>query len=1134
MLKKTISKILAVAMLVSALGNFSIFSTVNAEETQVSTKDVWIDFENYDSISEVPTDSTGVYYLDSPFTDKNAARQAEAEIVELGGNKVIKLEAVAPSVSGQGLLNYRQFRVNIDEEVSKNKTIVVEYDMMTNDPDTKKIRTELYYTGGSTWSVLSYMAPKWSSINNGAGTTNQFANDPADGVWYHVKHEFDVKTNMHKSIITRKSDGTKIVSANTYKDTITSIKSIGFHCSSVSGATAYYDNIKVDYVYAVPNPAVEIYAGSEKQTDLDAVSADTDSIKVNFNAEMDSATVNNNTVYLINKLTGDKVGTSVSFADGIATLAINADLQKGLTYQLVVKKDAVNPEGIGAAKAVEFTVENEVVEDAKAENVSIDFENYDSISDIPTVSTSAYFLDTVYEDKTVAQAVADIVTIDGNKVIKLESDGSKNYRQFRLNIDKEASKKSKVVVKYDMMTDDADATKLRTELYYTGGAGWSVLTYMASNWKSVNNGAKTGAGDANIPAIGEWYHVEHEFDVRTNKYVTVITKKADGTQIIKADKYNDTVTSVYSFGLHCSSLKGTTAYFDNVELEYSYDEPKVSEASVKLYADGVEQTNKTRVSQLTNSMTVDFGTAMDVDTLVSDNIYVTNKATGAKVTTALEGCTNGVAEFKFAETLVKNATYVLNITDAVKSVDNISVADYTPVEFTVAGDESLPEVNCGEDMTIDFEGLTITDIPTATTGAYYLYKEGTIAQAAIKTVDGNSYIELPSVKNTETNKVEYNQLMVNIDSAAAKEAEVVVEYDVMTEDASSPIRTELYNGLGFSVLFYANGSSGWNSLNGGQGKTKSGVPAAGKWYHVKHTFDIKNQKFSAVYTEKGSQAALHSVNTYSIPDNDNDNTWKANSVDNITQFGLQCKSTPGTTFFDNVSIKYNYDVPTVTADDITLFNTENAVQDNWNNVSLLTKAVTVDFGAVMDTATLTNENVYLENKATGDKVDAVLSYEDGVLTINLTEKLLEKSVYKLVISDAVTNVKGGKVEGYTPLEFTTGESKRTAVLTGVYNGSAKVEEFADIKAGDTLTINVSYANSTSDAQSVNIIIAYYKGNELAKAELVKTENIAASVATMNYKYNHTVADLTDVTKVKIFSWDSLTNMVPLSKSIILD
>ena len=111
---------------------------------------------------------------------------------------------------------------------------------------------------------------------------------------------------------------------------------------------------------------------------------------------------------------------------------------------------------------------------------------------------------------------------------------------------------------------------------------------------------------------------------------------------------------------------------------------------------------------------------------------------------------------------------------------------------------------------------------------------------------------------------------------------------------------------------------------------------------------------------------------------------------------------------------------------------------------------------------------------------------------------------------------------------------RTAILTGLYKGSGKVTKLADVAAGDVLTVNVSYANSTSDAQTVNVLVAYYAGNALDHVELVKTENIAASVVTMNYTYNHTVSDLTDITRVKVFSWDALNSMVPLSESIVLE
>ena len=82
MLKKTISKIMAVTMLVSSIGQISLLNTVSAAE-QASTKDVWIDFENYNSVADVPTDSSGDFYLQTTGT-------AAAEVATIDNSGTIK------------------------------------------------------------------------------------------------------------------------------------------------------------------------------------------------------------------------------------------------------------------------------------------------------------------------------------------------------------------------------------------------------------------------------------------------------------------------------------------------------------------------------------------------------------------------------------------------------------------------------------------------------------------------------------------------------------------------------------------------------------------------------------------------------------------------------------------------------------------------------------------------------------------------------------------------------------------------------------------------------------------------------------------------------------------------------------
>ena len=497
MLKKTISKIMAVTMLISSIGQISLLNTVSAAE-QVSTKDVWIDFQNYDSISDVPTDSAGEFFLQTTGT-------AVAEVATIDNNKSLKLVNVDKN-------NYNYFQVKFDQEATKTQKVVIEYDMMTfNEPTTEpkgQLKTEIHYNASSL-KTAAMIQSTWKNSQFTEGGIAGSASVPVAGTWYHVKHELDCAKNTAYTIFTDREAGTKI-----YEKSVTNftdyeyLRALGFHSSASTGRTSYFDNIKIDYVYDVPNPEIEVYASDALQENLGAVSADTDTVKVNFNADMDETTVNGDNIYVVNTLTNEAVGADISYADGVATLALASGVHKGASYKVVVTDEATNPEGIGTAKEVEFTVENNSVnEDVLAQDLTIDFEGFESISDIPTDKNSAYYLDSPFTDTGVEQAVAEIVDLAGNKAIMLEAKapsvsgkGLLNYRQFRVNIDEEASKQAKVVVEYDMMTNDPDTKKVRTELYYTGGAKWSVLTYMASNWKSIHNGATANAGSASIPA----------------------------------------------------------------------------------------------------------------------------------------------------------------------------------------------------------------------------------------------------------------------------------------------------------------------------------------------------------------------------------------------------------------------------------------------------------------------------------------------------------------------------------------------------------------------------------------------------------------------------------------------------------
>lgn len=749
------------------------------------------------------------------------------------------------------------------------------------------------------------------------------------------------------------------------------------------------------------------------------------------------------------------------------------------------------------------------------QNISLDFEDMNDISDIPTQYTEAYYLNVK------GNASASIETIDQNKCLRLENINSGNYRNLEVKFDENASKEKKVIFKYDIMTNDG---LVRTELTYSGGNGWSPLLFLRSNWKSLHNTKVGTAGSSAIPKDGEWYHVEHEFDIKNGKFLGKITKKSDGSTILSADGYNDTIQSLKWLNLNPTSVV-ETVYYDNIEISYVDAKPVVTSDSVKLFADDAEQTDKTQVSQLTNSMTIDFGMDMNTETVTDENVYVTNKTTSKRVASRISECTSGVAKLIFGERLEKGSTYVLNIAN-VKGASGSTMEFYTPVEFTVAGTSSLPSETVAEDLNIDFENIQIENIPTTTEDKpvgkpYFLFVDHTDSDMPqIIEKDGSKVIKLVNDDNG------HDRIKIPLNSEESKKVKVILKYDVMTDNDNRKFRTDLYytgakNNWG-PLLFMA---SNWKSLHNGLGGTagSSAVPAIGQWYHVEHVFDIKNGKISGTVTNRDDGTPIISVNDFN------------DTVMSLVQLDINARDYVGSAYWDNIQVQYVYDKPIIDENSIDVINPSGDVQDNWTNISLLTKAVQIDFKTVMDTSTLTDDNIYLENVTTGEKVPVVFEYSDGVLKLNLTKKLSAKTNYKLVISDAVKNVRGDKVEGYTnPLVFTTGESVRTAVVTGVYKGSDKVNKLNQISKDDSLAINVSYANSTSEPSTVNILIAYYNNGALEKAELVKTENISADIETMKYTYNHTVSDLTGITKIKVFSWDSLSNLKPMSNSYTVD
>ena len=82
------------------------------------------------------------------------------------------------------------------------------------------------------------------------------------------------------------------------------------------------------------------------------------------------------------------------------------------------------------------------------------------------------------------------------------------------------------------------------------------------------------------------------------------------------------------------------------------------------------------------------------------------------------------------------------------------------------------------------------------------------------------------------------------------------------------------------------------------------------------------------------------------------------------------------------------------------------------------------------------------------------------------------------------------------------------------------------KNGNKVYVNVK--NTADDTKNVKLIAAVYDGDQLKGVKIDNTVSEIAGNGTQKVEFNFDKGEITDGNKVKVFIWDSLSNVTPLT------
>ena len=314
-----------------------------------------------------------------------------------------------------------------------------------------------------------------------------------------------------------------------------------------------------------------------------------------------------------------------------------------------------------------------------------------------------------------------------------------------------------------------------------------------------------------------------------------------------------------------------------------------------------------------------------------------------------------------------------------------------------------------------------------------------------------------------------------------------------------------------------------------QSRLKTGGLEANVWYHYTFTIDVDNKTIDATLSD--------GENTYTVTDLDlyTEQQWTGWWIEGFTYepfnvIGFGIPGTPHNVDIDNIVFKKIVAAPSVSADKITI-SAGSAVQGVWTNVSASADKIAIDFGTEMDISSLT-DNVYIINKQTQEKVAAEGRLDKSIYTLNLTQQLEKDTEYTIFIGKDAANTTGMALGADYSFDFRTDAGRINVNIDSVEKSGEAVTSLSQLAENDSVKLNISYTNSTNEAQSFYVIVAYYNGSQMVRVSLIPISR-DAGVTSEQIGIDYTVPEMNGADSAKVMCWDNFTQIRPLGEFLNL-
>lgn len=237
--------------------------------------------------------------------------------------------------------------------------------------------------------------------------------------------------------------------------------------------------------------------------------------------------------------------------------------------------------------------------------------------------------------------------------------------------------------------------------------------------------------------------------------------------------------------------------------------------------------------------------------------------------------------------------------------------------------------------------------------------------------------------------------------------------------------------------------------------------------------------------------------------------------------------------FDEIKVTQKCGTPSLTADGLAFYIGDEK-QNDPNAISTATDKITLTFNTVMNLGSL-KENVKI--KTDNKEVSYIAGLDDNVFTIKLSEPLKPNTNYTIEIDGGVKAYTGETIEKALTEKFKTTAGEMTGKITGVKIDTTPVTQPSQLTSGAKMNITIDYRNALENtALNGYVIVAYFNGNKLIKADYGEKIERAASVNSDTISCTRTVPDFgTETpTSAKIMFWNGLDKMIPITDAYVIE